>query len=423
MILDNKTKSIEKCDIIGEHKINGIPNLYLRVNKTNKVFRLKAKKWLTLGIFGVDTSLRKAELLSKIISIKIKQGVLIEQLDSTLSLTKNPDDFENNLKLVSGIKLNNLEDIPTFIDVHQEWHKFTHFKQKWSKVYAQQTMNVPKNYVYPIIGNKQIHSISRKELTTCINNVYEKGINETARKMRGQLEAIFDYAIDHEWIDNNPVPSAKSTLIIGKKNRAIGHGFLKFEKIPEIVDVLLAKNTPQSLATIVSLITSKRVYEVCSMKWNQIHLKEKQWNVPSTVTKNNKPHNIPITSEFKAILEHLKESNEGNYVFPYKNSHISKESPRNQLKSIIEENIRDFQHINSEREPDAHGFRTNFGTWARQAGYDIKYIKSQQSHANDGSVSEMYNRYDWIEERRVLAQHWEDFCFGKSSITEKARIS
>ena len=77
MILDNKTKSIEKCDIIGEHKINGIPNLYLRVNKTNKVFRLKAKKWLTLGIFGVDTSLRKAELLSKIISIKIKQGVLI----------------------------------------------------------------------------------------------------------------------------------------------------------------------------------------------------------------------------------------------------------------------------------------------------------------------------------------------------------
>ena len=61
MILDNKTKSIEKCDIIGEHKINGIPNLYLRVNKTNKVFRLKAKKWLTLGIFGVDTSLRKAD--------------------------------------------------------------------------------------------------------------------------------------------------------------------------------------------------------------------------------------------------------------------------------------------------------------------------------------------------------------------------
>ena len=94
MILDNKTKSIEKCDIVGEHKINGIPNLYLRVNKTKKVFRFKAKKWLTLGIFGVDTSFRKAELLSKIISIKIKQGVLIDQLDNTLNLTKNPDDLK-----------------------------------------------------------------------------------------------------------------------------------------------------------------------------------------------------------------------------------------------------------------------------------------------------------------------------------------
>ena len=29
MILDNKTKSIEKCDIVGEYKINGIPNLFL----------------------------------------------------------------------------------------------------------------------------------------------------------------------------------------------------------------------------------------------------------------------------------------------------------------------------------------------------------------------------------------------------------
>ena len=40
----------------------------------------------------------------------------------------------------------------------------------------------------------------------------------------------------------------------------------------------------------------------------------------------------------------------------------SKESPKNQLKNIIKENIRDYQHINSEREPDALGFRTSFGT-------------------------------------------------------------
>ena len=43
MILDNKTKSIEKCDIIGEHKINGIPNFYLRVYKQKKFFGLKQK--------------------------------------------------------------------------------------------------------------------------------------------------------------------------------------------------------------------------------------------------------------------------------------------------------------------------------------------------------------------------------------------
>ena len=88
MILNNKTKSIENCNIIGEHKINGIPNLYLRVNKTKKVFRLKAKRWLTLGVLGIETSLRNAEMLSKIISIKIKQCALIDQLDNTLTTSQ-----------------------------------------------------------------------------------------------------------------------------------------------------------------------------------------------------------------------------------------------------------------------------------------------------------------------------------------------
>ena len=114
--------------------------------------------------------------------------------------------------------------------------------------------------------------------------------------MRGKIEAIFEFAIDREWLENNPTPPPKSTLIIGKKNRAVPHGYLKFEKIPEIVEKLLAKNTPQSLATIISLITSKRVKEVCEMKWKDIHFKEKQWNAPSETTKNRLPHHIPLTN-------------------------------------------------------------------------------------------------------------------------------
>ena len=128
--------------------------------------------------FSYDDKLNTKKILNNF-SYKIKKGKF------TSIIGPSGSGKTSLLKLISGIKINNLEDIPTFIDIHQEWHKFTNFKEKWSKVYAQQTMNVPKNYVYPIIGNKQIHTISRKELTACINNVYEKGINETARKMRG----------------------------------------------------------------------------------------------------------------------------------------------------------------------------------------------------------------------------------------------
>ena len=421
MLITNKPQHIDKFTIVGEYKIDGVRNLYLRVNKSSKVFRYKGKRWLTLGSFGVDTTLRDAEMLSQIISVKLKQGFTTDQLDNTLKITKSPYDFEDNLRSVSEIKVSNPNQIPIFMDVHQKWFDFSSKKHGWTKVHKQQSMNVIKTYAYPCFGDKQIHHITRKEIAECINKVYEKGINETARKMRGKLEAIFEFAIDREWLENNPTPPPKSTLIIGKKNRAVPHGYLKFEKIPEIVEKLLAKNTPQSLATIISLITSKRVKEVCEMKWKDIHFKEKQWNAPSETTKNRLPHHIPLTNLFTKVLEARKGIDDSEYVFTYKGKSVNKEAPRLQLQGLIKHDLNEYQHINSERKPDAHGFRHSFKTWAEMCGYAKHFISNQQSHAKDGSVPEMYNQYDYLEERRVLAQHWEDFCLGKSLIEEKAR--
>ena len=48
MIIENKVKSVDRFNKEGEHKIEGIPNLYLRVGKSNKVFRYKSKRCLTL---------------------------------------------------------------------------------------------------------------------------------------------------------------------------------------------------------------------------------------------------------------------------------------------------------------------------------------------------------------------------------------
>ena len=107
MIIENKVKSVDSFNKEGEHKIEGVPNLYLRVGKSNKVFRYKSKKWLTLGQYGIDTTLRDAEMLSKIISVKLKQGFNVDQIDNTLTITKSPYHFEDQLKQVADIKVNN----------------------------------------------------------------------------------------------------------------------------------------------------------------------------------------------------------------------------------------------------------------------------------------------------------------------------
>ena len=65
--------------------------------------------------------------------------------------------------------------------------------------------------------------------------------------------------------------------------------------------------------------------------------------------------------------------------------------------------------------------RHSFRTWSEQCGYRTEHLERQISHSEQNKLISTYMKYDYINERKIISQHWEDVCLGKTVVKEKAR--
>jgi integrase len=58
-----------------------------------------------------------------------------------------------------------------------------------------------------------------------------------------------------------------------------------------------------------------------------------------------------------------------------------------------------------------HGWRSVASTWANERGYNTDAIERQLAHVPDDKVRAVYNRAEYITERRKMLQDWADWLF------------
>jgi Phage integrase family. len=57
----------------------------------------------------------------------------------------------------------------------------------------------------------------------------------------------------------------------------------------------------------------------------------------------------------------------------------------------------------------AHGFRSMASTLLNELGYKHDVIEAQLAHAGYDKIRAVYNRAEYMEERRNLMQAWADY--------------
>lgn len=96
---------------------------------------------------------------------------------------------------------------------------------------------------------------------------------------------------------------------------------------------------------------------------------------------------------------------DGRYVFP---------SPRSKDRPMSENGVNTALRIMgyTKEQMTAHGFRAMASTLLNELGHRTDVIEAQLAHKGADKIRAIYNRAQYMEDRRQLMQAWADYLDG-----------
>lgn len=290
---------------------------------------------------------------------------------------------------------------PAFEDI---WEKAIDARAdvaRWkNQKHSEQWRNTIRMHALPVLAKLDVSGISRQDVLRVLKPIWETK-TETANRLRGRLETIFDYCIREGYREKENPARWKGLLEFDLPSRQKVASVQHFEaptvqELQEIAPKFL--HTKSGRCILFGVLTACRANEFVSARWSEINLKDALFQVPPERRKDSKPfpHRVPLSRQAVQILKMIEK--DGEFVFKGLTGkpHISLQTPRIILIKNLKRNV------------TMHGCRSTFRDWCAESGVDHVVAEKCLMHATGNEVEQAYQRSDLLDQRRKVMQAWAD---------------
>ncbi len=273
-----------------------------------------------------------------------------------------------------------------------------------NKKHRQQWRSTLSTYVSPVFGSVPVQDVDIDLVMKVIEPLWSEK-TETARRVRGRVEVILDWAKVRGYRSGeNPARwrgHLDHLLPARSKVRVVKHhAALPYSEIGAFMKDLRGMEGTSAAALEVLILTAARTGEVIGARWSEIDLKNKVWIVPAARMKSGREHRVPLSSAAITILNRMPGSKD-DYAFagqrpgaPLSNMAL--------LMTLGRMNRGDIT---------AHGFRSTFRDWAAErTNFPSEVVEMALAHVVEDKTEAAYRRGDLFEKRRQLMDAWADYC-------------
>ena len=261
-----------------------------------------------------------------------------------------------------------------------------------------------RRYALPVIGKLDVAEISRQDILRIIQPIWETK-TETASRVRGRLETIFDWCIREGYREKENPARWRGQLAFDLPSKEKIHEVQHYEA-PTLLELQSAVprllNSISGKCTLFGILTACRVQEFTKARWEEIDFKRRVWEVSPDRRKDGKPYpyRVPLSDQAIKLLKSIEPEND--FVFKgLAGESMAKDTPRMLLIEIIGRGV------------TMHGCRSTFRDWCAENGINEVVSKKSLMHATGDAVDEAYQRSDLLEQRRPTLQKWADVIFAK----------
>jgi len=277
-------------------------------------------------------------------------------------------------------------------------------RSRWNNPKSpQQWRNSLETYAFPKIGSMSVQNLSTEWLALVLQPIWYKK-HPTARRVRGRIEAIINYAVKMGWHHgDNPARlrgDLQRILGIRPKTYVLKHNpTLLYREIPTFIHDLRARHALSARALEFLVLTARRTSEVIGSKWSEFNLKDGVWTVPGSRTLEGKTLRVPLSKPALTLLRELP-SKRNQFVFPGRtHGHLSNMAMLELLKRMRRSDI------------TVHGFRSTFRAWAHEATKtDNRVIEMSLSHNIAREEGTAHSKNDLLRKRKPLMSAWGRYC-------------
>jgi integrase len=264
----------------------------------------------------------------------------------------------------------------------QSAYKISDMFEWYFKTHARPYLKTRKNlencyraYIEPEFGSRNVDSITRSEVQIWHAKLGTSIGVTTANKAMELLRAAFNKAIQDEIIARaNPAMNIRKFKLQSRKR------FLQPNEIELFLNAVdsLANKTSRDFFLML-LYTGARLSNVMAMRWDEISLSRKTWEIP--MTKNGTTQVVPIIEPAMKVLEKRAAESSSPWVFPTnrptKTGHIACVDTAWAMvkeKSGLE-NLR------------MHDLRRTLGSWQAMNGSNVSIIAASLGHKDLNSTA------------------------------------
>ena len=409
--------SVAKIKENGRHAVGGVDGLHLRIVDGSRAWVLRVavgkkvddqgkvkihRRDIGLGSFP-EVSLSEAREKGRELKKKIRDGI---------------DPLQEKQERLNALKI--------------QKHLAKTFRECAEVVIAKKTLELKnqkhigqwsstlETYIYPTLGDLIVGTITKVDIATVLEPIWiEK--NETAKRIRGRIETIFDYAKAMGYFVGDNPAEWKGNLepILGNlKQESRPHPSLPYEQVAEFIQRLRQKKGISPKALEFAILTACRSGEIFGAKWHEIDFKNKVWIIPKERMKADKEHRVPLSQQAINLLESIQPYTQlHDFIFPAPRSGemLSDMSLTTLIKRMHEQKFKENQlgYIDPKQNRiiTTHGFRSTFRDWsADKTDYPREVCEHVLAHKLPDEVEAAYLRGAYLEKRKSLMTDWAEFC-------------
>lgn len=256
-----------------------------------------------------------------------------------------------------------------------------------------------ENHVVKKWKHLRLGSIRRRDVISLIDDVADTAPG-AANKVRAWLHKLFAWAVSRDIVEVNPVIGVPRPHKTRERERV-----LTDQELQVLWQVLETEGYPWGPLVKLMLLTGQRRSEVAGMKWQDIDMDEKLWEMQDT--KGGRAHIVPLAPETLGILKSMPQVDD---VFVFTTTGRSAVSGFGRMKERLDRKIDEAIGDKSKKKMSAwtlHDLRRTVRTRLGKLGV-AKHVSDRDVGHATPDVSRIYDRWGYLPEKRAALELWEN---------------